>query len=297
MNSYFYKSNGGKSMSKMRESFGVSLDSQNKTVKPLNRQTVKPKIFTLIELLVVIAIIAILAALLLPALKAAKDMAKSSLCISNLKQFGYAIISYTDDNQEQYPYVLFCVIPATWDLTWDDLISDYDGRRLSEAEKMNPTAPAKGSGVYKCPSDTIVKAYGNARRSYSLNKGWMAGAGVPPDGAGVSGGSWAWGVASSSVDGVTPPWSAKLTLIVDPSDTILLGERSSVNNVLGNNSCVQVDDPLMQIDGGLLHGSGRRLMNYLYCDGRVKEMKPSDTLGPAGNLDVPYGQWTRAKGD
>ena len=60
--------------------------------------------FTLIELLVVISIIALLIALLLPALGVARETARASTCMSQLKGFGVATALYNNDNEGWFPF-------------------------------------------------------------------------------------------------------------------------------------------------------------------------------------------------
>ncbi len=74
--------------------------------------------FTLVELLVVIGIIALLVAILLPTLNRAREAAKQTACLSNIRQLGMAFVMYTGDNNGHYPFSARYDVPRPEDWIW-----------------------------------------------------------------------------------------------------------------------------------------------------------------------------------
>ena len=117
------------------------------------------KIFTLIELLVVIAIIAILAAMLLPALKNARDMAKASVCLNNMRQQSTALLLYAEENNDRIPPYA----NSTGSL-WPSYLDASLGKM--------PTGFSNPSGMNQimfCPSNPYINNLGGNYVLYAIN--------------------------------------------------------------------------------------------------------------------------------
>jgi prepilin-type N-terminal cleavage/methylation domain-containing protein/prepilin-type processing-associated H-X9-DG protein len=107
--------------------------------------------FTLIELLVVIAIIAILAAILFPVFARAREKARQTSCLSNIKQLALAILSYAQDYDE-------CLPMCRW----------HDGTTWRGFYQEVPPY-IQNAQIFRCPSDpTVTVRYGaSCSNSYS----------------------------------------------------------------------------------------------------------------------------------
>jgi len=111
--------------------------------------------FTLIELLVVIAIIGILAGILLPVLSRARESARKTQCMSNVKQIGMGLIMYANENNELFPSSTTSAM-ASLSLLYPDYVSDSrtfncasDTSVTNATQNEGPTDMAKGVAFNK----------------------------------------------------------------------------------------------------------------------------------------------------
>ena len=241
------------------------------------------KKFTLIELLVVVAIIGILASLLLPVLGKAREKAKIAVCKSNQKQISIALTMFLDDNDDYYP-----VNQKDWKWSWDDQLSSYDGRNLSDDDKDLDGFTEGQAVLYHCPSDDVTRTNNKLPLSYGLSLG----RGGP--------GSWLYNYPGITAwPGEIPPKnSSRITDTIDPSEVIVMAERPSANNYVGtlsiheNLTAQHVQSTIDQ------HHKGLRGTNYQLMDGSVHFLTYYTTAASSnGGFQPPNSMWDAHKGE
>ena len=260
--------------------------------------------FTLIELLVVIAIIAILAAILFPVFAQAREKARQTACLSNLKQMGNAVMMYAQDNDE--------ILPATG---WQGPCTDPANPTAAGTNDANffgfysfPLAIqpyVKNYGVLVCPSDTSG-AGGFAKGGSKCYEGQLVQMKVPGAYVGMSStsnamrdalplsyaGNYLLCKSYSDLPGsVTTPKEkrgtslemASLSDIKNPSNVFYLADVGSVVTATGDFAGWYITpgygnngDGSGRWEKGGRHRDGR---NWIFCDGHAKWNKDPDFVG------------------
>lgn len=248
--------------------------------------------FTLIELLVVIAIIAILAAILFPVFAQAREKARATACVSNMKQIGLGLYMYNQDYDETMP-----------------MAQDYGTYNTNIAIELSPyvmkneIGQASTNSVWHCPDDNVtpVNIYGGTVPTGTLHQTYAP---VWCDDA-IAGETWPPNVADAVNGGAYIP-GRTLAAFEDPSGTFAIVETANPLNYLGNNfagiqapytlgtnggtqNCTSAVDWYQACKAGETvvpgkpdgwHSGG---WNYVFVDSHVKWMRPEQTVGKGVN--------------
>jgi len=216
--------------------------------------------FTLIELLVVIAIIAILAAILFPVFAKAREAARKTACINNMKQMGTALMMYAQDYDETMPSGPFANSPAGFWGTplWNSYGWSYAFMLLDPY--------IKNTQVFACPSANkqmvgpapqINVSYGYNEYIYNQGSGFSTLAALANN---------KYGVASIVVVG-----ESRFAGIFNDWDAGNTGNATYPTNYLGRVYLANGSTPRHE-------GS-----NFVYADGHAKFSPAGGIVCPASN--------------
>ena len=204
--------------------------------------------FTLIELLVVIAIIAILAAILFPVFARAREKARQTSCLSNLKQLGLAVIQYKGDYDDRFP---INGGNRARSATPIEVPLDYWPRAISPYFK-NP-------GVFECPSDAspnnVTIDGQTVRVSYGYNQSFPGDAYSSRDVLNTSVNPWQWDVLKDAE--VTDP--VRMWMLADCYQLSCFTLTYLRATVGGN--------PWYSTPSTPVHNNG---LNFVFADGHAK---------------------------
>ena len=230
--------------------------------------------FTLIELLVVIAIIAILAAMLLPALAKAKEKAMRTSCLNNLRQIGYYLQFYTDENNDIFPAHRNQNLNTT---AAEPSLTNWWGTTIIGYARNQ-------TNLFHCP------AFNGRRLDNGLAWDWA----FDCHNVGYGINSWFlsyWpydGDASFSLAGVvfsTRPWF-KRTRIKSPADNLAIGDSMPKVSGVWSSSCwwpTSCMDPKNSVSGafeGIETFRHRNTGVVLFNDGHAEARKDSQINPP-----------------